>query len=750
MSASSPTSARCSTSLPPGLRLVLLTRRDPPLRLSRLRLAGEVTEIRADELAFTAEETERLLAPSAAALTSHDVQRLWRRTEGWVAALRLAELTLRDHPHPDEFVAAFTGDDASVADYILSEVLGRFPAGVRRFLLETSPTEATCGGLADAMTDGTGGAAMLRRLARDNAMVAPVEASPGWFRYHPLLRDLLRVELRYERGRDLRPLDRRAAGWLAEHGDLLAAIRFALRAEDWDLAGRILADGWVDLLLFGDVAPVRALAARLGEPLLERWPELHVALAAAHLEAGDAPGAQAALARARAHAGAVRPERAEIFDLALRTVALQSRLRDGSLELVSEAAPVSAAGATVPPRPALRALARASAGAIRLWRGELDAAELELESAVVAAQSDDAAYVAAFATAHLAIHALLTGAYERADEHAASAIAALELSDRLRTPAAAAAYAVRAELELVREDLELSKRSLEWAELALGSGPDPSLHAFVLAIRVDLLAALGQNESALQTLHFGRTQAPGAMQPRLEQALGPFEVRLLHDVGEHERAEQRMASLLAGNTSLDALAALARLRLAEGEPEAALNAVACAPEAVDRHNLRARVNLLGLEALADDALGDRAGAAAALERALRLAEPAGLRRPLVALGGGLRPLLHRQIRGGTAHRTLIDDLLTALDRPRHARGARSELVEPLSDRELAVLRYLPTLMSNQDIGGELFISINTVKTHLRQIYRKLDVNTRRGAVDRARELHLLGPATGSERPAGVV
>ena len=308
---------------------------------------------------------------------------------------------------------------------------------------------------------------------------------------------------------------------------------------------------------------------------------------------------------------------------------------------------------------------------------------------------------------------------------------------------------MRAELELVRDDLDLAKRSLEWAELALGSGPDPPLHAFVLAIRVDLLAAMGQSESALRTLHYGCLQTGHAMLGRLEQVLGPFEVRLLHDVGEHERAAERLAGLLSDTPSLDTLAALARLRLAEGEPEAALNAVACAPDATDRRNLRARVNLLALEALAQEAIGDSDAAAAALERALRLAEPAGLRRPLVAAGSGLRPLLHRQIRNGTAHRTLIEDLLTALDRPRRVRGARSELVEPLSDRELAVLRYLPTMMSNQDIGGELFISINTVKTHLRQIYRKLDVNTRRAAVDRARELHLLSPATGVGRPAGV-
>ena len=344
------------TGPPLGLRLVLLTRHDPPLRLSRLRLSHDITEIRADELAFTAEEAERLLAGTAA-LTSHDVRALLRRTEGWVAALRLAELTLRDHPDPAGFVREFTGDDASVADYILSEVLDRFPAAVREFLLTTSLSDAICGGLADAITGRPGGAAMLRRLARDNAMVVPIESSPGWFRYHPLMRDLLRVELRYERD-DVRELDRRAAEWLARNGDLLSAIRLAVRAEAWELAARILADGWVDLLLFGDVGPVRGLAARLGEPLVERWPELQLALAAAHLEAGDAARAEAAIDRARTDVERIRPERREIFDVALRTVELRALLATGRLEPPEPPAPRSS-DVTVPPRPALLALEHA-------------------------------------------------------------------------------------------------------------------------------------------------------------------------------------------------------------------------------------------------------------------------------------------------------------------------------------------------------------------------------------------------------
>jgi LuxR family maltose regulon positive regulatory protein len=178
-----------------ALRMIILTRRDPPLRLVRLRIAGSLAELRARDLAFTEEEALALLREAAIpGLTPDDANALIGRTEGWVAGLRMAVLTLRGHADPSAFVAAFTGGDAAVTDYLLTEVLDHLDPPERRFLLYISLTDAVCGELADAITGETGGTRRLHRLAGENAMLEPLDGRPGWFRFHPLLRDLLRAE----------------------------------------------------------------------------------------------------------------------------------------------------------------------------------------------------------------------------------------------------------------------------------------------------------------------------------------------------------------------------------------------------------------------------------------------------------------------------------------------------------------------------------------------------------------------------
>ena len=720
------------------LRIMLLTRRDPRLRLSRLRLAGMLAEIRADALAFTEEEAMELLGASDAELGPAQVATLWRRTEGWAAGLRLAELSLRSHPDPDAFVRAFDGNDAAVTDYLLTEVLSRQSASGRRFLLRTSIADPVCGGLADALTGHGDGDRVLRRFAHGNALLTPADASGTWWRYHSLFRDLLTAELRYAYEAEIPGLHREAARWLADHGHLDAAMGHALAADDVELAARTLADTWIELLLEQSLTVTADLADRLPPSAFERHPGLTLAVATVRLTEGRLALADEALARAHAQLKTVRPQRRNRYVAELAFVLLRrARLFGGLRQALAETRALLD-GEDLAERPvdALHVLLRASLGIAELWSGESDRALADLEWASSAAEQLGVDYVAALATAHQAIHDVLTGAMAEGAIRARCAAEILERRGWTVTAAAAAAYAARGAVELARDELAAAQATMERAMLAARGTCDLSVRVYNSISHARLLEALGKPDVALASLRLDLAQVPPVRGAGLGALLGAVEALLQFEVGERTLATKRLEELVATTDSDEARLMLARVRLIAGRPDESLELVKSA-EPVPAHGTA--VQSLGVEALARDALVDHAGAAAALERALDLAEPSGLRRPLLELGNALRPVLRRQLRGQTAHGGLVRELLESYDRPRPPQKRAELLREPLSDRELAALRYLPTMMTNQEIAGELFISVNTLKTHLRQIYRKLGVTRRRDAVERARELQLVAP-----------
>src|SRR5262245_1819892 len=221
------------------LRFVLSTRHDVRLGLHRLRLEGELTEIRADDLRFTVAEARALLAAAGVEMAEPIKEMLYQRTEGWAAGLRLAALALAGHPDPERFVAEFSGSERTVAEYLLAEVLDRQSPEVRRLLLRTSVLERVNGELADLLTGGGGGERVLQDLEEANAFVVAVDAARSWFRYHHLFGDLLQLQLRHTEPREVTALHERAAGWLAEHGYPVEAIRQAQAARDWGWAARL-------------------------------------------------------------------------------------------------------------------------------------------------------------------------------------------------------------------------------------------------------------------------------------------------------------------------------------------------------------------------------------------------------------------------------------------------------------------------------------------------------------------------------
>ncbi|HKO83910.1 MAG TPA: AAA family ATPase, partial [Actinomycetota bacterium] len=311
-----------------SLRLVLASREDPPLPLARLRGTGRPIEIRAAELAFTTDEAARLLASHGLALADADLAVVWARTEGWAAGLRLAALSLQDHPDPGGFVAEFAGSSRAVADYLLEEVLGRLPEQDQAFLLHTAVVKQVSGGLADALTGRADGAQTLARLERANAFVVALDKDRSWYRYHQLLAELLQARLQASAPRLVPELHRRAAGWYQDHGFPVEATRHALAGRHWPLATELLARIWQGFVLDGEVALLGQVVDQFPAEVVEADAELVTVRAARRLGAGDWDGADSDL-RLAEQLGADLPRRRRTrFEVAVATVSLyRARLR---------------------------------------------------------------------------------------------------------------------------------------------------------------------------------------------------------------------------------------------------------------------------------------------------------------------------------------------------------------------------------------------------------------------------------------
>ena len=286
------------TRAPPELRCVLATRHDVRLGLHRLRLEGEVTEIRAANLRFTLDEARALFGAAGVELPESALTLLHARTEGWAAGLRLAALSLAGHPDPERFAAEFSGSERTVAEYLLAEVLERQSEEVRRLLLRTSMLERVSGELADLLTGGSGGERILQDLEEAGAFVVSLDGRRSWFRYHQLFADLLQLELRHAEPGELPALHAAAARWYAGHGYPAEAVRHAQTAQDWSLAARLLSDHWVDLDLGGQAATARELLTAFPAGVAAADAELTALTAAAELARGSLEEAERQLALA--------------------------------------------------------------------------------------------------------------------------------------------------------------------------------------------------------------------------------------------------------------------------------------------------------------------------------------------------------------------------------------------------------------------------------------------------------------------
>jgi LuxR family transcriptional regulator, maltose regulon positive regulatory protein len=722
---------------PDQLRLVVATRSDPPIRLQRLRVAGRMQEIRAADLAFTPAEANELLAPLE--LPANDVETLWERSEGWAAGLRLAELSLHDHPNPRAFVAGFAGDDRAVTDYLMSEVVSGYDEDTLFFLLRTSIVDRLNGELADALAGGSAGEHSLRELERANGLVEALDSSGTWFRYHPLFGAVLRAELRRRLGDELPALHSEASVWFAQHGQPLEAVRHAVAASDWRLAADVIGAEWLGCVIQGSGATLRELASEIPASVVDADAELALAMAGLMLEAGEIDRADELLVRAYELVDRLPPERRRRFTVTSTATALYRARLAGD---VAEA--VSAARVALDERwdravaVEVRALTLANLGIAEFWANEHEQALEDLLTAAGLALEYGNDFVLFIAESYLAAVDARQGRLADARGHARTAIHLGERRGWTDLPYMAIAYVALATVHLWWNELDEAERVSELARVALGRTPEPMLPPVVAQLRAWIHALRGDPVTALEILRSGESDRK--LPPWLRVTSAMIEAELWLSLGEPERARGSLEAI-GSIDAADPAIALARLELALGEPDEALRAIAgFLGDTREPVMPTSRTEAWAIDAIARDAIHDEPGALRAIERALDLAEPRGYSNPIIRQGAPVRSLLRRRIAKGTAHRAFAGELLAVLEQEPGARRSNGDpLLEPLSDRELAVLRFLPTMMSNAEIAGEMFVSVNTVKTHLKHIYRKLDVSERRDAVRRGRDLHLLSP-----------
>jgi LuxR family transcriptional regulator, maltose regulon positive regulatory protein len=723
---------------PASLRLVLSTRHDPLLPLHLLRASGELTELRAQDLALTPDEARELLDGLGVELEPAAFTALVEKTEGWAAGLRLFTLSHARRQEPDP-VAALALDERPAAEYLLAEVLSRQPDETQSFLLTTSVVDRFTPDLADALTDGTISGHVAERLVAENLFIERLDTQPPWYRYHHLFGELLRGELRQTRRTDIPGLHRRAAKWYFDNHAPMEAVHHALAAGDLELVTMCLIDGWFELIARTDAAFRSDVLAQIPEADIDSSAQLSAVLASAEFISGQSRSGARRLDKALKLKPKTTDERLQailIFAQLLRQTneGAFHQAADLARELLERAdsGPFLAQAGTT-----MRAVALSHLGLANVALERLPEAEVHLTEALEAARLADVPYAEVASMGGLAWLELIRGRLRRSARIARAAVELASARGWERSSQAALALSALAVVEQEWDDLDAAEgHSRELIETARRAD-DATARAWSAAIQASLcLAGRGEElELALERLRGAKADVNASESPRLQRSLCALEARLVAADADRDGALELVDKAVAANPASPGLHAVrARLALAAGDAQAALSALHQPTDAaypvvgVEREVLRA---------IALRATGDEAGALTSIGSALARAEPEGIRRPFLAAGPGVRELLADHLRKAVSHRWFASELVRRLDGANGTRILPSELLEPLSARESEVLRFLPTMMSNADIASELFVSVNTVKTHVKSIYRKLEVTRRQDAVRRARQLHIL-------------
>lgn len=757
--------------LPPRMHLVVVTRSDPPLPLARLRARRELTELRAADLRFTAAEASEFLNQVMdLQLSPADVAALESRTEGWIAGLQLAALSMQGRDDVHGFIAAFSGDHRHIADYLVEEVLRSQPEHVRSFLLKTSILDRLSGPLCDAVTGGTGGRALLGALERSNLFVVPLDDTREWYRFHHLFADVLQAQLREEQPDEVAALHRCASRWYERNGSTADAVGHALAGGDPEAAATLVERAWPEMDRSLQSATWRGWAEMLPDELVRVRPVLSVGYAWALLDAGELERADARL------------REVELWLDNGGEGGARSKDRPAGV-VVDDEAQFRALPATIANARAYHAQALGdSAGSARYARRALEllpegdsvgraSASLLLGIAYWANGDLNAAYRTFAVSMERLRNAGLTpmaigGAFVMVDIRVAQgllrdALSACEQALRLAAEQDPPAVPGTADLyvrlgELYREWGELQtaaqhlRTSRELGEAATFLGTRYRWYAAMAQVQV----ARGELDSALGLLDeaeraHSRDPLPdvrpvGALKARLRIVQGkPAEaVAWLEEQGVSVDDEPSFRREFEHLTLAWAL--VARYDADRREPcvRAAMELLDRLLQAAERGRRAGSViETLLLQSLAHQALKEMPPALEALQRALALAEPEGYLQTFVDHGDAMRELLRYAVARGIAG-AYGRRVLAAFEAPARAAASPEQPVAAatrhgLTARELEILRLVAAGMRNQAIASHLFISPSTVKRHIANAYGKLGVGHRTEAVVRANQLGLL-------------
>ena len=743
--------------LPAHVHLVISTRADPALPLGRLRARGELVELRSADLRFTPEEASTYLNGAMGLdLAASDVAVLGERTEGWIAALQLAVLSLAGRDDAPAFIAGFAGSDRYIVDYLVEEVLQRVTEEVRRFLFRTCFLGRLSGSLCDTVTGSSGGKAMLEALDRQNLFVVPLDDRRQWYRYHHLFADVLLAHLSDEVRDELPELHRRASDWYEQQGERLEAIRHALSAKDFARAAELIEPTIPDLQRTRGEAIIRGWAHQLPKTLVSDRPVLGIGLVGALVSYGEFDGIE---------------ERLRDIERALTMLGQTDGATPSQIVVVDTGQVPRLPGAVELYRAALAQVRGDVAGIIEHAQQVLDLAPQDDQVARAAGSS--MLGIAHWSMGNLeparkawtegrngllrAGHipdvlgvSLAIADINLAQGHLRDAIQTCEHALKLASGHGSEAMRGTADMHaslsnLYREQndipaaLQHMARSRELGEKAgLPQHPYRWRVAASSLLRDDgdldgALALLEEAERLYVSDFFPYVRPVAAMKARVWIAQARFD----------EALRWQRDSGVGANDTLTYLRefehiTLARLLLAldDGADQAAGLLDRLLTEAINGGRAGSIIEISLLQALAGLEAADTAGPLSPLQRALGLAEPEGYVRLFVEHGERMASLLKAALRRGLAP-VYTRQLLSAFGPAPQPGPAHPDLIEPLSDRELDVLRLLRSDLGGPEIARELMISLNTMRTHTKNIYEKLGVNTRRSAVHRGEELRLL-------------
>ncbi|MEU7057241.1 LuxR C-terminal-related transcriptional regulator [Streptomyces sp. NPDC046197] len=718
-----------------GMRLILVTRTEPMLPLHRYRANGTLTEIRDAELAFTPREAATLLDLHGLRLTDDAARALVERTRGWAAGLRLCALAAQQSSDPETYLKEFEAGQSAVADFLLAEVLKRQAPETQDLLLRVSVLDRFSPDLANALAGRSDAEPILAELHRANAFVEHLGHS--WYRLHPLFAEILGAHLRVRfPGLDTE-LHRRAAAWLRQCGRLPETLAHGAAAGDWEFTARALVD---DLAIGQFFTGLRSddlddLFSRMAPDTT--GPEADLVRAARRLSDRDVERALAHLEQARQELDRDGEGRAAgrlscaLLDALTARLTGSPGLAEAAAETAMELRPDIPAE-FLDRHPELDALLQTHLGSARLWAGRFDDAREALSAAAASSGGASTALPREESLSRLALIDYLNGWPQRAER---KALAALTDAERFSLPEPSGSglgRVVLAGVAVDRDELHQAGALLDQAVAAEPVPQDPVTAAGRIIVRALLQLARGEAGAALETAESAIRAVEASPWAEDHAALVASAVHLAEG---HAETAVKVVEFAAGHDAACAVAA-ARAQLAAGHPDAALEILDRLP-ATEHSGPAVTVRALLVRAQAADQVGDHATARRLVVQALLDARRERLRRPFLEAGPWIRRLLAADPAREPAAGWLVDRPGPGAGRPSRLAEPPAPVVEELSGRERDVLRRLAQMMSTEEIAADLFVSVNTVKTHLKSVYRKLGVNRRNDAVRRARELQLL-------------